>query len=110
MNNKSTASNAAQLLKTKRYFNSFPKDQKSVLKFCENFNMNELRNYTFKNLTSKYSWKTDGFTAPLYKPTLKYKNVLHSFFSMYLANVENVILPRVILMPVFCWRKQDPRG
>ena len=72
--------------------------------------MNELRNYTFKNLTSKYSWKTVGFIAPLYKPTLKHKNVLHSFFSMYLVNVDNVILPRVILMPVFCWRKQDPSG
>lgn len=62
LNNKSTASKAVQFLKTKRHFNSFTKDQKSVFIFCKNFNVNKLRNYTFKNLTSKYSRNTDGFS------------------------------------------------
>lgn len=44
----------------------------------------------------KYSWKTEGFTTPLYNCTLQYKVVSQSFFSISLVIVDNVMLPGVI--------------
>lgn len=89
-------SKAAQFLKTKRYLHSFIEKQKSVLNFCESFNMNKLKNYTLNISLPKYSWNTDGFTIPFYKCVLKYKKVLLLFFSLYLLNEDNVTLPAVI--------------
>lgn len=50
----------------------------------------------------------DRFTTLLYKATLKHKKLPHSLFSIYLEDVDKVALPRVILKPLFYWRKQDP--